>query len=341
MHTEAAEELLSSRRIAEALARYAVAERAGEDADRCAAGRWMCHMLNGEYGHAWGQSDLIRQRGTPDPLRFWNGEAIDGKRLLIRCLHGFGDTVQYLRWLPLLSARCADVTVQAAPHMLPLLRLFADAGRVITWNAPGESDAHLWDVQVECAELPYLFRAETHMLPPPSRIVVDEFAAHRVRGVLGQRTRPRVALAWTGSSYDPSRSIPFEAMLPILSNHTVEFWSLQSQNDSADWRRYAERHGWGSRATFVAGIDELAVVTSEMDLVITIDSLAAHIAGSVGVPTWLLLKHAADWRWMIEREDSPWYPTMKLFRQPREGDWGTVIQRVCDWLRDWGEEKAA
>ena len=307
----------------------------------------MAHMLLGQYEQAWFDSDEIRARGNPDPNRFWQGEPLAGKRVMLRCLHGFGDTVQYLRWLPQLRALASAVTVQAAPEMLPLLRCFADAERIVTWAAPGESDSGLWDVQIESAELPYIFRAVPATLPPPARIVFPEETLHSIRLRIGQRARPRVGVVWQGSDFDLARSVPFHLLrTSLLRNRDVEWWSLQPPSLNGPWLEFCAEHGWHGRTFYIgreeqAGIADMAAFASELDLVITIDTLAAHIAGSLGIPAWLLLKQDADWRWMLDRDDTPWYPTTTLFRQTFSGDWPSVLVRVCERLRDWNEEQNA
>ena len=174
---------------------------------------------------------------------------------------------------------------------------------------------------------------------------------HCIRMRLGERTRPRVGLVWTGSNYDPARSIPFALFRRLLGNHTVEFWSLQAYDHNCDWTQFCAERGWSARTVYTegetasdlrhAGIADMAAFASEMDLVITVDTMAAHLAGSLAVPTWLLLKREADWRWLLDRHDSPWYPAMRLFRQRATGDWDEPLTRVCDALRDLCEELQA
>ena len=149
---------------------------------------------------------------------------------------------------------------------------------------------------------------------------------------------------WTGSSYDPARSLIVDELRSLLANHAFEFWSLQAPENNRDWQRFTQQHGWGPRTFYPAngkhaGIADMAAFASNMDLVITIDTLAAHLAGSLGVPTWLLLKREADWRWMLDRDDSPWYPGMRLVRQAKPGDWQAVRRDVCSRLLDWCEER--
>lgn len=356
---EQAEAHLGAREVERALEVYASVDE-GADLDRMDGGRWMCHMLAGDYEAAWRCSDAIRARGGQDAHRFWSGESIDGRRLMLRCLHGYGDTVMYMRWLPELRRRCSEVIVQACPEMLPLIHAMvagSEAGnrsacavRVITWTAPGESDRDQWDVQVECAELPFLFRATTATLPEPVAFVFPEAEAHRIRTRMGERTKPRVGLVWTGSNYDPARSIPFGQFRRLLENYSVEFWSLQAPENNSEWTAFCAERGWSQRTFYTvdeddavryAGIADMAAFARELDAVITIDTMAAHVSGSLGLPTWLLLKREADWRWMIDREDSPWYPTMRLFRQSTAGEWDEPLTRVCEALRDLCEEMRA
>lgn len=356
-----AEDALTRRDCGAALTGFDWAEHAGADEDRCAGGRWMANMLLGQYEQAWRESDAIRGRGAPDVHRFWQGEPIDGQRVIVRCLHGYGDTVMYLRWLTELRRRCREVIVQACPEMLPLLEAMRAGSessggacaplRAVSWTAHGESDREHWDVQIESAELPYLFRATTATLPAPVSLTFPETELHRIRTRLGERTRPRVGLVWTGSNYDAARSIDFAQFRSLLENHGVEFWGLQAPANNADWTYFCAERGWSARTFYThagtaeefhhAGIADMAAFASEMDAVITIDTMAAHVAGSLGLPTWLLLKREADWRWMLHREDSPWYPTIRLFRQQTVGDWSAPLTRVCDVLRDFCEELSA
>lgn len=360
---EHAEAHLGARDIERALAAYAeIASEGCEDADRVDGGRWMCHMLTGDYAAAWRCSDAIRSRGAEDAHRFWHGEPIDGRRLMLRCLHGYGDTVMYLRWLPELRRRCSELVVQACPEMLLLIRAMAEptsetpdvrhtaSVHVASWGAAGKSDRDQWDVQVESAELPYLFRTTTATLPEPVPLRFPEVELHRIRMRLGERTKPRVGLVWTGSNYDPARSVPFASFQRLFECDSHAFWSLQAPENNGEWAEYCAERGWRERTFYTrAGTDELhhsgiadmAAFASEMDLVITIDTMAAHIAGSLGLPTWLLLKREADWRWMLDRDSSPWYPTMKVFRQSTAGEWDEPLTRVCDALRDDCEEQEA
>jgi len=171
-----AELLLESRNLAHAVAAFDHAELLGASADRCSAGRWLAAMLRGDFPAAWSESDAIRQRGAPDPNRFWQGEDICGKRVMLRCLHGFGDAVQFLRYAPQLRLLASKLTVQLPPAMLEIAPYFEGVREVITWGQDPK-----WDVQMEIIELPYVFRTRLEDLPIATNlpelpaVIVDKF----------------------------------------------------------------------------------------------------------------------------------------------------------------------
>ena len=323
---DAADRLLAAEELASALTMYDRAEPWVGDPDRCAGGRWMAHMLAGDYLAAWGESDAIRRRGRPDPHRFWLGEPLRGKRLMLRSLHGFGDAVMMFRFLPRLRKRAAGLVVEVAPQMVELARCFAGADGVVTWGEGAPAEAPLWDVQMEVMEIPYALRLSSGDLEPRRDYLrVPAGARERVAKVAGRRGRPRVGLVWSAGEWNPSRSVPFPEFQRLLEVRGVEFWSLQGGAARGDW------HGVeGQRDVYEVGdgLLPLAATIEKMDLVLTVDSVAAHMAGALGVPCWVLLQRFADWRWMRGREDSPWYPTLRLKRQGEAGEWGELVGRV-------------
>ena len=314
----------------------AEAECAGASPDECAGARWFLAMLRGDMEAAWCASDVIRARGALDPHRFWNGEPLAGQRVMVRCLRGFGDAVQMLRLLPLLRERAGYVIVQAAPELLPLVGCLSGADEVISWagSAP-ETMEPAWDVQVELMELPYVLRVQAGQLPIATQYLrLPAETSERAASWLaadGAKQRVRVGLVWAAGSWNPSRSVPvtyFSELLRRARETGVDFWSLQgphASGEAADLFASGLLRD-GSRAT--TGVLALAAMIAEMDLVITVDTLAAHIAGALGVPVWVLLEARADWRWMHDRDDSPWYPSMRLFRLSGEECWPELLLRV-------------
>lgn len=280
----------------------------------------MCHMLLGSFERAWDESDSIAARGKPDPHRFWDGQPFQDRTVLIRCLHGLGDTIQFIRYAPLIRERARAVILEAQPALKLLMQESGLADAVITW---GEK-APAWDQQVEIVELPRIFRTTLETIPT-NVPYLDLSCGGGTPGYDGRRAL-RVGIVWASSGYNPARSIPFELMERLFDVPSTSFFSLQAGEERTKVRRPR------SRIADLQNEAECIVATAEkvknLDLIISVDTMVAHLAGAMGRPVWTLLPFQCDWRWMMEREDSPWYPTMRLFRQPRPGDWEPVIERV-------------
>lgn len=315
-----AEERLAAREIEKALRLYGEAERLGYNPDSCAAGRWTCHMLAGNFRLAWNESEAIERRGHPDPNRFWDGQPLDGRDVLIRCLHGLGDTIQFVRYVPLLRRCARSVTIEAQPRLKALLAQSRLADYVLTWGDPEPQ----WDRQIEVVELPRIFRAGID--PIPSDVPYLNAGTPPRKMTAARNGRPMVGIVWAASDYNPERSIPVEQIARWFAIRDISFVTLQAGSPRSaigPWRdRVADLH------------DENACVLQDaqnlmkLDLLVTVDTMMAHLAGALGRRVWTLLPFACDWRWMLNREDSPWYPTMRLFRQARPGDWQSVTERV-------------
>ncbi len=311
------------------------AEAAGAEPDRCAGNRWLAHMLRGDLRAGWRESDAIRLRGAPDPHRFWLGEEVEGKCVILRCLHGFGDAVQLFRFLPKLRARASHLTVEVAPRLLELAPYFDGMGEVITWGEQAPAEPPGWDVQLEIMELPYLLRVGSGNLEPTHgylRLPPTLLAA--TAEAMGPKRSPRVGVVWASGIWNTSRSIPCDQLCGLAKTDGIEFWSLQGGDERLACRALPGPP-WRDVYELGDGILPMAAAVGQMDLVITVDTLAAHLAGALGVPCWLLLQHRADWRWMCRRADSPWYPSLRLMRQPAPGDWAGLLAGVTDELARW------
>jgi hypothetical protein len=311
--------------IEQAVRLYAMAEQAGYDPDACAGGRWICHMLLGQFDRAWQESDAIAARGSPDRHRYWDGQPFEGRKVLIRCLHGLGDTIQFIRYAPLIREQARTLAIEAQPALKSLIEASQLADSVITWDEPEPA----WDQQVEIVELPRIFRTNLETIPkrvPYLEVPSSPVAAshHGVRPM-------RVGVVWASSSYNPARSVPLEDMARLFTVPCTSFFSLQAGEERAQLKSMSR--GIADLQTDPACVGATAGKLKTLDLVITVDTMMAHLAGAMGRPVWTLLPFQCDWRWMMAREDSPWYPTMRLFRQPRAGDWQSVIERVQCALR--------
>ncbi|MDB5946320.1 MAG: hypothetical protein JWQ33_1346 [Ramlibacter sp.] len=316
-----------------------------DDADPREVGRlWSAAMRRGDWGEAWRQTDRIELprrslQGRPgfawQPHQLvWDGTPFAGRSVLVRCEHGLGDTLQFIRFVPLLASLAHKVIVRLQPHLLPLLVGAPQLGHVCNgWT--DEPPPHT-DVQIEVMELAYAFRCLPGTVPPPY-----PHLAARVTGrlpPLDDDGRLKVGLLWAASEWDPSRSISLAVLEPLLRFAGARFFSLQ-QGDAAGVA-HAARLGVEPLSRRTADIATAAAAMLQLDLVITVDAMAAHLAGTLGRPTWVLLKPDADWRWMDGRSDSPWYPGMRLWRQPAAGDWTTVVAAMGAALRSVAETRA-
>ena len=323
-------EMYGKRRIAATLTLLARAEDHGFDPDQCAAYRWLCWMSTGHFEEAWRESDGIAARGGPDKNCYWDGRPFHGNHVLIRCLHGFGDAIQFVRYAGGVRRDAVRVTVQTHPELVSLMRGARDVDDAITWpDSPGLR----WDQQIEVMELPRAFRTTLQNIPSQvPYLTVPDFYRRRSRMAPSRGTNLRVGLQWAAGDWDPARSLAFDELLPILSVAGAEFYSFQRGSQRSELRNLAS----SLRVHDVSGDSpEIAHAAADLvntDLLITVDTMLAHLAGALGRPVWVLLPSAADWRWMRGRKDSPWYPTMRLFRQPSPGDWQTPVRAIRDEL---------
>jgi hypothetical protein len=313
--------------------------------------RWMALMRRGDWEAAWRLSDAAlrdvaarRHPGIPRHLQaVWDGSEVAGRRVLVRCYHGLGDTIHFIRLLPRLRALAAGTAVWAQPVLLPLLRTMPGVGPLLPLH-DGAPEAG-FEVDVEIMELAHLLRITPATLPAKVPYLFPPLLPRESSPRPGRESPPRlgrdfpprlgreapplaVGLVWQAGNWDPRRSIPPALLLPLARIPGIALHLLQRGEALR-----AAPPGLGS----VAGSDDVlraASLMTALDLVISVDSMPAHLAGALGVPVWTLLAHEADWRWMEGREDSPWYPTMRLFRQPAPGAWPPVIEAVAAALRD-------
>jgi hypothetical protein len=277
--------------------------------------RWLSLMRRGEFADAWNISDAsLRDRAGKTCWHLprheqwvWNGTPLTNKRVLIRCYHGLGDTLQFIRYVPMVRRIAKHVTVWAQPSLLPLLE-----GDVLPLH-DGTVDCE-YDTDVEIMELAHVFRTTIDSIPN------DVPYIHVIPANIDRDRRLAVGIVWRSGEWDERRNVPFRLIESLADIDGVKLFSLQRDPDY-----------YSDRITLLDGADDpltTAQLMRAMDLVITIDSMPAHLAGALGVPTWTLLPADADWRWMEDRDDSPWYPTMRLFRQQRSDDWTPVVERV-------------
>ncbi len=230
-----AERLLHRRDLGRAVHAFSLAETNGSDADRCAAGRWLAYMLAGDFSSAWSESDAIRARGAPDPHRLWNGENIPGRKVIVRCLHGFGDTIQLLRYAPLLRATAEKTVFEVPPKLLEIAPYFEGVDDVITWGELAPKQQPGYEIAVEITQLPYLFRTQLVDLP----IQANYLKLPTRSAPLPLRRDPgaalRVGVVWAAGDWNPARSLPFPLVERLTRNVDCEFWNLQGGVARQQW----------------------------------------------------------------------------------------------------------
>lgn len=286
-----------------------------------------------EYEWRW-QSLPARPRACERPT--WNGSDLSGKTILLSSEQGLGDTIQFARYAPLVAARGGRVLVEAPETLRPLLRTVPGVAHLITPAMPLPD----FDEQAPLASLPRILGTTLETIPAEVPYLrADQSLAERMADALGPRRRTekslRVGLAWTGNPAHPRdryRSLRLARLEEFGRLAGVEWYSLHIGEKE---RAEAEAAGWVRQILSQSGgVAELAALMTQLDLVVSVDSMPAHLAGALGRPVWTLLALAADWRWLLERADTPWYPTMRLFRQQRLGDWEGVGAEVCRVLRE-------
>lgn len=269
---------------------------------------------------------------------WWGDESLAGKTILLYPDGGLGDAVQFVRYVPMLAERGARVVLRVPDKLQSLLTGMPGVAEVMADFGP--VPAH--DFHCPMIRLPLVFGTTLDTIPAFGRYLrADPARVEAWAQRLGPRRRPRIGIAWAGShlnrGYNGRRSVPLEALRP-LADLGCDLFSLQHpvpRHDRAAYRSMPRLNRL--RESF----SETAAVIENLDLVIAIDSAIAHLAGSLGKPVWLLLCHAAEWRWLTDRTDSPWYPTARLFRQSAPGHWDGVIADVKRAWPQWVREQSS
>jgi tetratricopeptide (TPR) repeat protein len=295
-------------------------------------------LTMGDYRRGFAQYEMRRsnmppqRRGFEKPL--WLGESpLSGKVILLHAEQGFGDTIQFVRYAPLVAALGAKVLLEIPSELLTLLgRVDGIAGIVEQGKALPPFDVHC-----PLASLPLAMRSEPATIPAqvPYLKASDERIG-RWRARLAPIVAPRVAIAWSGRAThanDRNRSIPLARLAPLFMLDGVSFISVQHDMRSEDAATLVGIPRITHLGEELHDFDDAAAVLALVDLVISVDTSVANLAGAMAKPVWILLPFSPDWRWMLGRADSPWYPTARLYRQPALGDWDSVVASMREDLK--------
>ena len=280
----------------------------------------------GDFRRGWREYEW---RFTPDPLGAdplrWDGGALSGLTILLECEQGLGDTLQFVRYATLVAERGATVLVQCqSPALKPLLKRVPGVAAVF---ARGEALPR-FDCRAPLLSLPRIFGTTLDRVPARVPYLTPEplsAASWRLR--LSPCAALKVGLVWKGGPLPRNRACPFAELAPLSLVTGVRWYSLQlGEAPHPGPLNLVELSGE------MRDFGDSAAIMANLDLVLTVDTATAHLAGGMGVPVWTLLPHGCDWRWLTDRSDSPWYPSMRLFRQERPGDWRGVLTRVAGEL---------
>ena len=292
----------------------------------------LIRLRSGDFKNGWRDYEWRwRTQWAPQVRRvnapLWRGEPIGGKTILLLAEQGYGDTIQFIRYVPIVAALGAKVILDVPPPLQEIALGMDGVAAVLRTDAP----APRVDYQCPFMSLPLAFATELATIPAnvPYVLPTPELVAEW-RDRLPQTGHPRIGLCWAGSSAhlnDHNRSITLSRFAEILSLPDLHFISLQREVD-AEAQAILRRHAVVELGQDFESFSDTAAALAELDLLISVDTAVAHLAGAIGKPVALLLPTPAEWRWLTDRADSPWYPTMRLFRQTVAGDWDAPLARL-------------
>lgn len=294
-------------------------------------------LLTGNYEDGWKEFEwfrktgdyIKRQRKFNQPL--WDGSDIKGRTILLYAEAGFGDTIQFIRYAPLIARRGAKVIVESQNELTSLLQNIDGIHHVFSCGAKMPD----FDIQCPLMSLPIIFGTRLENIPAQTPYLsADRRLAEKWRHRLQDNiSRLKVGLIWSGGGMPLKKSTSLDIFAPLKQLEGIAFYSLQKGPHAGHAKNPPEGIRLTDYTDELHDFSETAALIANLDLVISVDTAVAHLAGAMGKPVWTLLPFVPDWRWLLDRKDSPWYPTMKLFRQPALGEWKSVISIIVEQLK--------
>ena len=299
----------------------------------------VAYLLQGDYARGWPQYETRwsyeHLAGTEPEFSQprWRGEDIRGRTLLVVGEQGHGDNIQFVRFLYNLHVMGARLKLQVTAGLIPLLK----SSEIIDWVGTYGDDAGEFDAWVPIMSIPGVLGITLENMPRPVQYLnarSDLVTAWLAR--LGPKRRLRVGFAWSGRRdnwLNRYKGVPFDLILDRIQAHPEYEWiNLQIDADPSEEDQLAQA-GVTRFPGAVSGFHDTAALISCLDVVVGVDTAVTHLAAALGRPTWLMLnRYATDWRWLLKREDSPWYSTVRIFRQPEYGAWPPVLDRITQYL---------
>lgn len=272
----------------------------------------------------------------------WEGEDLKGRDILLYAEQGIGDTIQFVRYAPLVALKGARVFLECQKELSPLLNGADGVQEVIERG----KDLPEFDMHCSLLSLPMILGTTIETIPAqvPYIKTDDRSAGHWMENMQKKASVLRVGLAWAGNPeyrHDQFRSCSLRSLNPLAKIGGIVYYSLQKGPAAIEAKSLPDGLNLINYMDDVHDFADTAAIIQNLDLVISVDTAVAHLAGALGKPVWTLLPYTPDWRWMLNREDSPWYPTMRLFRQPKHGEWGSAIEWVVEELKIFVEKRKA
>jgi hypothetical protein len=305
-----------------------------------------CRLLFGDFEGGWIKHEWrwqsLRQKGAARDLAqpLWLGDAvIAGKRILLHAEQGYGDTLQMCRYAPMVSQLGAQVILSVPAPLKELVQSIGRNIQVVQFNQPIDA----FDFQTPLLSLPLAFHTTLQTIPaavPYLSADPAKAAYWKDRLRTTEDGRLKVGIACSGNPIhknDRRRSMPLDRFAPLLDY--ADFFIIQTDLPDIDRRFLNQMPGLAYLGAEFADFSDTAAAVANLDLVISVDTSLVHLAGSMAKPVWVLLSVDSDWRWLLDREDSPWYPTASLFRQTTLGDWSGVIARAADRLSQLADRR--
>lgn len=329
--------LAALNRHQEAVASYGKARAMGKDDADVQFSESMALLTLGDYRGGfekyearWRRTGMPPQKSRGRPL--WLGEyPLPRRTVLLHAEQGLGDTIQFVRYVPLLAATGAKIVLEVQDALKALIERLEGGATILSQGEPPPP----YDVHCPLGSLPLALRTEPDSVPAPiPYLSADDVALAKWSARLGPMARPRIAIAWSGNSNhfnDRNRSIPFARLEPLFGT-PARFLAIQRDVRAEDAEKLAAERRVTHLGPELENFTDTAAVIALSDVVISADTAVAHLAGAMGKPLWVLIPFAPDWRWTLSGETTPWYPTARLFRQSALGDWDGVIARVAGEL---------
>ena len=326
--------LLDQGRVAEAQSWFEAAAHLNPD---LAEAHWhyaQTLLLEGDYSNGWREFEWRWQwsgYGTPRrrfPQPSWQGEALHGKTILLSSEQGPSEIIQFIRYAPLVAQRGGRVLFECPKPLVPLLQTVSGIDQLVV---AGEA-LPPFDIYAPLLSLPSLFQTTLTTVPASVPYLRATAKAALPRSP-ADRPKQHIGIAWASDPPAARPDLGLQHFAPLLALPGCEFYNLQTGPARAEFDRFSQLPNWHDLSRQIRDWPHLAAFIQQLDLIITPDAPAAHLAGALGKRAWVLLPLAPSWRWLLRREDSPWYPTLRLFRQTQAGEWTDVVDRIAAQLR--------